>query len=72
VTFPPLIALVIAVALMPVTYPPLVSSVLARLAGTLAPFARVSVGLQLRLGELAGKRDLLAMGLGSNWSSRRF
>ena len=28
VTFPPLIALVIAVALMPVTYPPLVSSVL--------------------------------------------
>jgi predicted permease len=64
VTFPPLIALVIAVALIPVTYPPPVSSVLAHLGGTLAPLALVSVGLQLRPGELAGKRELLAMGLG--------
>jgi malate permease and related proteins len=64
VTFPPLIALVIAVALLPVSYPPLLSSVLARLGGTLAPLALVSVGLQLHPGELAGKRELLAMGLG--------
>lgn len=63
-TFPPLIALVVAVALIPVNYPPLVVSVLSRLGGTLAPLALVSVGLQLRLGELSGKRALLAMGLG--------
>ena len=63
-TFPPLIALVVAVALIPVNYPPLVVSVLSRLGGTLAPLALVSVGLQLRLGELSGKRGLLAMGLG--------
>jgi malate permease and related proteins len=64
VTFPPLIALIVAVALIPVSYPPLVASVLARLGGTLAPLALVSVGLQLRLGELSGNRGLLAMGLG--------
>jgi malate permease and related proteins len=64
VTFPPLIALVVAVALIPVSYSPLVGSVLSRLGGTLAPLALVSVGLQLRLGELAGHRSLLAMGLG--------
>ena len=63
-TFPPLIALVVAVALIPVNYPPLVVSVLSRLGGTLAPLALVSVGRQLRLGELSGKRGLLAMGLG--------
>jgi malate permease and related proteins len=63
-TFPPLIALIVAVALIPVSYPPLVASVLSRLGGTLAPLALVSVGLQLRLGELSGNRSLLAMGLG--------
>ena len=63
-TFPPLIALVIAVALMPVTYPVWATSVLARLGGTLAPLALVSVGLQLRLGELKGNRGPLVMGLG--------
>lgn len=63
-TFPPLIALVAAVALIPVPYPPLAASVLARLGATLAPLALISVGLQLRLGELAGQRRLLALGLG--------
>jgi predicted permease len=63
-TFPPLIALVGALALTPFTYPPLVSSVLARLAATLAPLALISVGLQLRLGEIAGRTSLLALGLG--------
>jgi len=38
--------------------------VLARLGGTLAPLALVSVGLQLRLGALRGNRAPLAMGLG--------
>ncbi len=64
VTFPPLIALVIAAALMPVSYPDWVVSVLNRLGGTLAPLALVSVGLQLRPGALRGNRGPLAMGLG--------
>jgi predicted permease len=63
-TFPPLIALVVALALIPVSYPPLLTSVLARLGATVAPLALVSVGLQLRLGELSGNLRLLAMGLG--------
>jgi predicted permease len=64
VAFPPLIALVVAIALMPVTYPAWASSVLDRLGGTLAPLALVSVGLQLRLGDLPGNKLSLAMGLG--------
>jgi predicted permease len=64
VTFPPLIALVVAVALMPVSYPDWVGAVLRPLGQTLAPLALVSVGLQLRLGELRGNRGPLAMGLG--------
>jgi malate permease and related proteins len=63
-TFPPLIALVVAVALIPASYPPLLTSVSSRLGGTVAPLALVSVGLQLRLGELSGNLGLLAMGLG--------
>ena len=63
-TFPPLIALGVAILLMPVDYPAWASSVLSRLGGTLAPLALVSVGLQLRLGALPGNRAPLAMGLG--------
>lgn len=63
-TFPPLIALVVAVVLMPVGFPVWLTSVLGRLGGTLAPLALVSVGLQIRLSELAGNRRLVAMGLG--------
>jgi predicted permease len=64
VTFPPLIALVIATALMPVDYPPWAASVLGRIGGTLAPLALVSVGLQLKLGDLPGNKASLAMGIG--------
>jgi predicted permease len=63
-TFPPLIALALAAAFMPFTYPAWVVSVLSRLGGTLAPLALVSVGLQLRLGALRGNQGPLAMGLG--------
>ena len=63
-TFPPLIALVAALLLAPVAYPPIVSEILARLGGTLAPLALVSVGLQLRLGVLRGRFTPLACGLG--------
>ena len=64
VQFPPLIALVIALILMPVTYPEWLSSILARLGGTLAPLALVSVGLQLKLGALRKNTTPLAMGIG--------
>ena len=64
VTFPPLIALVLAVALIPADYPAWASSVLARLGGTLAPLALVSVGLQLRLAALRGNLASLTMGVG--------
>lgn len=63
-TFPPLIALVLALVLTPVAYPPIVNEILARLGGTLAPLALVSVGLQLRLGVLRGRSTMVACGLG--------
>jgi malate permease and related proteins len=65
-TFPPLIALAIAltVTVLHISYPPLVGQVLARLAATLAPLALVSVGLQLRFAALRGKAGQLALGLG--------
>jgi hypothetical protein len=62
-TFPPLIALVVALVLAPVAYPPIVSEILTRLGGTLAPLALVSVGLQLRLGVLRGRYTPVACGL---------
>lgn len=63
-SFPPLIALALAIVLLPVSYPAWVSGVLQRLGDTLAPLALVSVGLQLRLDQLTGHRRSLGMGLG--------
>jgi predicted permease len=63
VTFPPLIALVVAVGLSPVAFPGWVDGVFHRLGDTLAPLALVSVGLQLRLGEIRGFRRALGLGL---------
>jgi predicted permease len=64
VTFPPLIALLLAFALAPVEYPAWLAGLLHRLGDTLAPLALVSVGLQLRLDELRGNRMPLGLGLG--------
>ena len=64
VTFPPLIALLLALALSQVAYPAWLGGMLHRLGDTLAPLALVSVGLQLRLDQLAGNRVPLALGLG--------
>jgi len=61
--FPPFIALVIALLLIPVDYPAWLTFVLKRLGDTLAPLALVAVGFQLRLGHLAGNRRNLAIGL---------
>ena len=64
VTFPPLIALVLALALSPIAYPAWLTGMLHRLGDTLAPLALVSVGLQLRLEQLSGNRVPLGLGLG--------
>jgi predicted permease len=64
VTFPPLIALVLALVLSRVAYPTWLEGLLHRLGDTLAPLALVSVGLQLRLGQLSGCRVPLVLGLG--------
>jgi len=63
VTFPPFLALLLAVVLMRLDYPAWFSDVLRRLGDTLSPLALVSVGLQLRLGQLQGNRLSLALGL---------
>jgi predicted permease len=62
--FPPLIALVVALLLMPVEFPSWVSDALKRLGDTLAPLALVSVGLQLRLDQTDGNKAPLFLGLG--------
>lgn len=63
VLFPPFIALLAALALIPIDYPTWAVTVLKRLGDTLAPLALVSVGFQLRLGHLDGNRRNLAIGL---------
>ena len=63
-TFPPLIALVLAVALRPLPFPAALDVALARVGDTLAPLALLSVGLQLRLGALRSQARLLSIGLG--------
>ncbi len=64
VLFPPFIALIIALLLIPVEYAPWFTALLKRLGDTLTPLALVSVGFQLRLGHLAGNTRNLAIGLG--------
>lgn len=64
VLFPPFIALLLALMLIPVEFAPWFVVLLKRLGDTLAPLALVSVGLQLRLGHLAGNTRNLAIGLG--------
>lgn len=62
-TFPPFIALLASLLLLPVNYPEWLVGVLHRLGDTLAPLALVSVGLQLRLDQLSGIRVPLSIGI---------
>lgn len=62
--FPPFIALLIALLLIPVDYADWFSQLLKRLGDTLAPMALLSVGMQLKLGHVAEHRRNLALGLG--------
>ncbi len=64
VSFPPLIALAVALLLSGVAYPHWLAELFHRLGDTLAPLALISVGLQLRLNQATGCRTPLAIGLG--------
>lgn len=64
VTFPPFIATIAALLLMPVPYPEWLEVLLKRLADTVAPIALISVGFQLRLSAVRGKVAPLAVALG--------
>jgi len=61
--FPPFQAVLLALALKPLEYPEGLEIVLGKLGATLAPLALVSVGYQLRLGELRGRIAALSAGL---------
>jgi predicted permease len=63
VLFPPFIALVIALLLIPIEYADWFTVILKRLSDTLAPLALFSVGMQLRLGHIAEHKRNLALGL---------
>lgn len=64
VRFPPFIALLLALLLIPVEYADWFSALLKRLGDTLAPLALLSVGLQLRFGHVLEHGRNLALGLG--------
>jgi predicted permease len=64
VTFPPFVALVLALALRPLSFPAWMDTVLERLGSTLTPLALFSVGFQLQLGGLRSRAGALALGLG--------
>ncbi len=61
--FPPFVALLLALLLIPLAYPEWFTLLLKRLGDTLAPLALLSVGFQLKLGHLAGNGRNLALGL---------
>ncbi|HEY9033704.1 MAG TPA: AEC family transporter, partial [Pseudomonadales bacterium] len=61
--FPPFIAMMAAFMLLPVAYPDWLVAVLKRLGDTLAPLAMLSVGMQLRLGQVWGNCCSLIIGL---------
>ena len=62
-TFAPFLALVLAVLLIPVTYPKWLETLLGRLGATLVPLALVSVGYQVQWSAIRGKATELGLGL---------
>lgn len=63
-TFAPFIAFILALMLMPVSYPTWAEALLDRLGGTLVPLALVSVGYQIQFSESRGRMSELTLGLG--------
>jgi predicted permease len=61
--FPPFVALVVALLLMPDRYPPAVAAVLGRLADALLPLVAIAVGAQLKLRLPRESLGPLAVGL---------
>jgi len=62
-TFAPFIAFIVALMLIPVSYPVWLEALLERLGGTLVPLALVSVGYQIQFGEARGRMRELTLGL---------
>lgn len=62
-TFPPFVALLAAVAFMPLEYPAWLSATLGRLGDTIAPLALVSVGMQVSWTAIGSNRTALTLGL---------
>lgn len=63
VTFPPFVAMVLAIALMPVEFPHGLVIALKRLADTVTPLALLSVGMQISLEQTDSMRVPLTLGL---------
>jgi malate permease and related proteins len=64
ITFPPFVALLLALALRPLPFPAVLDAALGRIGDTLAPLALVSVGLQLRFDAIRAQLKPLCIGLG--------
>lgn len=64
VTFPPMVALVLALALRPLPFAPALDLALGRVGDLLAPLALLSVGMQLRFDAIAAQARALCLGLG--------
>lgn len=62
IRFPPLLALIVALTIMPAEPPPLVASALARVSDALLPVAAFAVGLTLEL--RLPRSEVLALGVG--------
>jgi hypothetical protein len=63
-TFPPFIAMALAVLLLDVQYPLWVEATFKRFGDMLAPLALMSVGMQMRLADFQNNQRALAAGLG--------
>lgn len=63
ITFPPVIALMLALALRPLPLAPALDQALARIGDTLAPLALLSVGMQLKMDALSEHARALVLGL---------
>lgn len=63
-TFPPFVAMLLALVLVPLRFPEPLDLALGRIGDTLAPLALLSVGLQLRFGALRERAGALCVGLG--------
>lgn len=62
--FPPFVAMLIALITRPLDYPAILDQALARIGDTVAPLALLSVGIQLRCGQIREHIKPLCLGLG--------